>query len=193
MTAVLAVGYMPGQWEITGKLPEENTMLLKKVVSVRVNGRAKFMARQENRRLINFSSNNEDFDQEFLDMVEENVEGVNIVIHNLQSDSKITPILTELGERAEIKLAHFFGLLATQLEEEQGKLLVNACISAVIKNNGGDLEFVTARWDSRDSYWRFSSLYVIDKPYRRSLGSRVSCATGVHVLQANGNLILSRD
>ena len=86
------------------------TNLLKQIMTVKAAGAAKFVA-EDHLKSANVGWTGDNFKKLFLKKMEENVGDAAIAIDRLERASKDAPIMTELGARAEIKLAHFFGLL----------------------------------------------------------------------------------
>ena len=99
----------------------------------------------------------------FLKKVEENVGDATIVVHCLEKASLDAPIMAELGDRAEIQLAHFFGLLKVQSKGEEGALLVNGYANiAYIRGTDGNFWAVRAYWRSGCGDWDVRADSVVD-------------------------------
>ena len=99
-----------------------------------------------------------------------------IAIDRLERASKDAPIMTELGARAEIKLAHFFSLLEAQSKGREGDLAVDGSANiAYIIGNDGNFWAVIANWCSGHRYWSVEADSV-GAPHEWRAGHRVfSC------------------
>lgn len=94
--------------------------LLRKLKTVKVGGAEKFVMNDEALASANVGWTNRAFKTQFLGKVEESVEDAVIAAYCLEKRSPGGPIMTELGSRIEIKLVHFFGLLARQSGGRKG-------------------------------------------------------------------------
>jgi hypothetical protein len=106
------------------KASAHTTGLLKRIVTVTVSGVKKFVA-VDHIKAANVSYMGNDFKNFFLAKVEENVPEAKLVVSRLEGDALDAPILTALGDKAVVKLAHLFGLLNKQSKGEDGVLLTN--------------------------------------------------------------------
>jgi len=129
--------------------------LLMPVTKVSVTGSARFVANKAALKAANVGWTGSNFDQYFLNHVEENVGDVSLAIHRLEKASLDAPIRKELRpEREEITLTHFFALLREQSKGQAGPLLTNGYANiAYIKGNDGNLWAVLASWNSSYRYW----------------------------------------
>lgn len=121
---------------------------------IKVAGAKRFVARES------FTQENgfycwDNFKDNFLDKIEEDVTDTTLAIHSLKKASLDSLIRNELGpEREEITLTHFFNLLQKQSKGETGHLLVNGYANiAYIRDKNGNLWAVDAYWYSGDRYW----------------------------------------
>jgi len=138
---------------LRGELTVRESDLLRKLVTVPVKGAKKFVAK-DHIKSANVGYTGTNFDKLFLDLVEENVEDANLAGHSLGRKSLDAPIMAELGDRAKIKLAHFFGLVEKQSKGEAGTLLTNGCANiAYIEGIDGNLWVVGALWVSGYGVW----------------------------------------
>ena len=102
----------------------------------------------------NIGWTNDAFKRLFLNKVEANVPAAKLSVHCLEEDSLDSPILAELGDKAEIFLAYFFQLLEKQSKGQAGRLLTNGYANiAYIRDAEGILWAVDASWDVGDRYW----------------------------------------
>lgn len=128
--------------------------LLKQVAKISVSGVKRFCA-QDHLKQANVGWMGDNFKGLFLDKVEEDVGAGTIAVHCLEKTSLDAPIMAELGERAELQLAHFFELLKAQSKREEGNLLVNGYVNiAYIRGTDGNLWAMSARWRSGRGCWR---------------------------------------
>ncbi len=145
-----------GEWVV------KMSNLLKRVTTMAVNGTKKFVA-SEHLKEANVGLTGSNFDKLFLGKVEENVGDATIAVDRLEKASPDAPIMAELGGRAEIQLAHFFGPLKAQSRGEAGVLLVNGCANvAYIRGTDGDVWAVGAYWDSDYGCWYVGAYSVGD-------------------------------
>lgn len=149
--------------------------LLKQIATVSVSGAARFVA-EDHLKEANIGWMGDNFKKLFLKKTEENVGEAAIAVHRLERASKDAPIMTELGNRAEIKLAHFFSLLKAQSKGQEGALAVDGSANiAYIIGDDGNFWAVSASWDSGDRCWRVEALSV-GLPREWDAGHRVlSC------------------
>jgi len=137
--------------ELVLKMPD----LLKLVASkVQVSGAKRFVAKDELESANVGYTGSSNFDNFFLNKVEENVGEATLAVHKLEKNSVDAPIMTELGSRAEISLAHFFDLLKKQSKGQKGTLLVNRRANiAYIRGTDGNIWAVNASWNSYLGCW----------------------------------------
>ena len=154
------VPFQNGNEVVKPKEPEQP--LLRKLVSVRVEGAKRFVAK-DHLKEANVGWTGGNFDKLFLDLVEENVNDQNVAVHRLERKSKDAPIMAQLGEKARTSLCHFFGLLKDQSKGQEGYLLVNGSANiAYIIGNDGNFWAVLARWDSGRRFWYVNARSVED-------------------------------
>jgi len=139
----------------------EVTKLLKRVTSVNVGGFQRFVAK-DHLESANVGYTNDNFNQFFLNKVEENVGGITIAVHRLKRNSLDFPILSELSDHAKISLAYFFELLKKQSKGKPGPLLTNGCANIAYIMSDGKLWAVQARWVEVDRYWHVYARSVED-------------------------------
>lgn len=157
---------------LASELVTKEPNLLWQITTVSVSGTEKFVAK-EYLRTANIGYTGDNFDKLFLNKAEKNVEGVNVAIHRLEKDSLDVPILAELGNRAEISLAHLFQLIKKQSKREDGPLLTNGYANiAYIRGTDGNLWAVDACWYSGYGYWRVYA-YSVEYPNRWYAGRQV--------------------
>lgn len=128
-------------------------ILLKRVKAVRVAGAKRFVPKDELKSVnVGFTGGN--FNNLFLNQVEEDVENATLVVHRLERVSLDAPILTELGDRAATKLCWLFDLLKKQSKGEKGVLLTNGYANIIyVRDANGMLWAVRAFWNSDCGYW----------------------------------------
>lgn len=98
--------------------------LLKRVSTVSVRATNRFVA-SDHIQSANIGYMSDNFKRLFLNKVEENILDAELVVSELKKASLDAPIMTELGERKKIALAHFFELLEKQSKGQAGLLLTN--------------------------------------------------------------------
>ena len=149
--------------------------LFKRITTVPVSGAKRFVAKDQLQEA-NIGWTGGNFKRLFLEKVEENVGDAVIAMDRLEEDLLDAPIRAELGDRAKIQLAHFFGLLKAQAKGEEGALLVNGCANiAYIRGIDGNFWAVDARWHFGFGCWDVGARSVKD-PNRWSAGDHVlSC------------------
>ncbi|MEK7562094.1 MAG: hypothetical protein AAB509_00230 [Patescibacteria group bacterium] len=156
--------------EVTFKQPA----LLRKLASVQVDAVVRLVADEKTRKDANVGWTGDNFKKFFLGNVEEDVEAIIVAVHRLGQSSLDAPIMTELGDRAKIKIAHFFELLKKQSRGEDGVLLTNGYANvAYIKGSDGNVWAVRAYWGSYSSYWSVEA---------NSVGSPSMWVAGVQIL-----------
>ena len=149
--------------------------ILKLIAScIKVSGCKKFVADKVSLKAVNVGWTGDNFNQNFLGKVEEDIEDGMLAIHRLEKRALDAPIRQELGqEREEITLAHFLDLLARQSKGENGVLLVNGYANiAYIRDKNGKLWAVSASWYSGGRCWRVEARSV-ESPRGWLDGSRV--------------------
>ncbi len=153
--------------------------LLSFVTTLTVGGAKKFSAKKKfvvdtsddaEVKIYDLGSN---FMRIFGDLIEEDVEGVTLNVHNLNQASLDPDIMVELGaERRVIKLANFYEALRQQGHGQAGKLLTKgyAANIAYIIGNDDNVWAVDARW--RDDGWDVDANSVGD-PFWWDAGRQV--------------------
>ena len=134
--------------------------LLCKLTAIKVSGVMRFCV-QDHIQEANVGWTHDNFEGFFFKKVEENVDNATIAVHRLERMSLNTPIIAELGNRAEIQLAHFFELLKAQSKGERGVLLVNGSANiAYIRGADKKVWAVDAYWLSDYGCWRVGAIPV---------------------------------
>lgn len=156
--------------------PEQPIPLLTEIATVEVPAVAKFVAADHFKSGVAgikfwFGDN---FKNNFLDKVEENVPATTLAIHRLNRSSVDGPIRKELGpEREETALAYFYELIKSQPKGEEGKLPTDGTwIIAYIKDDKENLWAVRSYWRSLRREWSLDA-YSVGRPLGCSQGSRV--------------------
>ena len=118
----------------------------------------------------------ENFKRLFLRKVEEDVPKATLTVSKLTNASLDAPILTELGDRAESKLAWLFELIEKQSKGEDGILLTNGYANIFyVLDADGNLWAVYAYWYSDCRDWSVEA-YSVERPDRWNAGNQVfSC------------------
>ena len=157
------------------KVVVNQSNLLKRIAIVSARGATRFVA-EDHLKSANVGWTGDNFKKLFLKKTEENVGDAAIAIDRLERASKDAPIMTELGARAEIKLAHFFSLLEAQSKGREGDLAVDGSANiAYIIGNDGNFWAVIANWCSGHRYWSVEADSV-GAPHEWRAGHRVfSC------------------
>ena len=107
-----------------------------------------------------------------LGKIEQNVASAKIAVHTLLKASLDAPIMTELGARTEISLAHFWALIEAQGQGQAGSLLTNGYANiAYVKGVDGNVWAVVAYWNAGDGWSVFAS--SVECPFRWSEGYQV--------------------
>lgn len=146
--------------------------LLRKIVTVSVPGMEKFVA-EDHLKDANIAWRGSNFDKLFLRKVEKNIGELTVAVYCLEKDSLDAPILTQLGDYAEINLAHFFSLIEKQSKGESGPLLVKGYANiAYIRGIDNNRWVVCACWRSARGCW-FVGAYSVGGPDRWWVGGRV--------------------
>lgn len=130
--------------------------LLRQVSAVDVNAVERFVAKDQ-LLWANVSWTGKNFDCLFLDKVEIDVPAGEIAIHKPEKSSLDRFFITaELGEKAEIYLAHFFELLHKQAKREKGDppLTNGRAIIAYVCGVDGKLWTVYATWNDVYRNWQ---------------------------------------
>lgn len=148
--------------------------LLRRITEVAVSATKKFIAK-DHIKSVNVGYMNDNF-KLFLNKIEEDVPNAELVISELKKASLDAPIMTELGSKKRIFLAHFFELLEHQSKGQAGPLLTNGyAIVGYVQDDEGNFWAVDARWDSIYRCWCVYA-YSVDSPAEWRAGYRVlSC------------------
>ena len=146
--------------------------LLKRIATAQVAGAKKFVVKDELKSSnVGFTGGN--FDSLFLNLVEENVEGAKLAVHQLEKAALDAPILAELGDRAATKLCWLFDLLKKQGKGEKGVLLVNGYANVVyVRDANGTLWAVSADWSSHYGDWGVCA-FSVGRPSTWSEGRQI--------------------
>lgn len=168
------LGGMEGaQRFLRGELAVETARaLLRQIAVAEIGGTQRFVAK-DHLAEANVGWTSENFNRLFLELVEENGEGATLYVHCLERASLDASILAELGDRAKISLAHFFGALKKQSKGEPGPLLTNGYANiAYLTGSDGNLWAVDAYWDGVGRYWVVNA-YSVGNPSEWDAGSHV--------------------
>ena len=150
----------------------EKSGLLERVASIAVPAIQRFVA-ENCLKEANVGWTGSAFDRLFRHNVEEGVPESELVASQLKGASLDVPILTELGDKAEIPLAHMFHLLRQQAHREEGILLTNGYANIFyVRDRNGTLWAVSAFWFSVYRYWNVEA-YSVGSPDRWSGGYQV--------------------
>lgn len=142
---------------LRGEMIARELNLLRQINTVATSGAKKFVARDALKDA-NVGWTDGNFKKLFLDKVEEDVGDATIAVYRLNKDSLDAMIFAELGNRAEVKLVHFFELLKRQSKGENGALLRNGYPNvAYIKGNNGSVWAFFASWRSGLGCWFVSA------------------------------------
>lgn len=140
---------------------------------------AKFVA--HDRFTVNIAANlpvrigylGDNFKKHFLSKTEENVARAELTSFQLTKDSLDRDILAQLGDTAEISLAHLWYLLSLQPNGEPGFLLTNGYANIFyIRDASGILWAVRADWDAGYGHWGVEA-YSVSGPDGWSAGRQV--------------------
>jgi len=133
----------------------ERPGLLKRIAATTATGVQRFVCDDEALKVANIGWTGENFKRLFKGKVEENVPNTELVVNQLQRASLDTPILAELGDKVEVKLACLFGLLKKQANgQRDGVLLTNGGANIFyIRGTDNNLWAVPAYWGSAYRYW----------------------------------------
>jgi len=172
---------VPGILDRSLKVVVKKPDLLERVASIPVPSVHRFVAKDCLKKA-NVGWTGSNFDKLFRDNVEENVPEVTLAASRLKQSSLDAPILTELGDelgdRAEVSLAHVFDLLKRQAYGKPGVLLTNGYANIFyVRDKDKALWAVYAYWESVYRYWNVGA-YSIEDSVRRWF---------------NGRLVFSRD
>ena len=130
------------------------TPLLLKMETVQLPEVDEFVLTEEVLKKANVGYVGDNFKRLFFGIREENVGAGTIITHRLERNSLDAPILAELGDKARIHLAHFFGLLIKQSNGQSGFLLTDEGANiAYIIGNDGNFWVVCARWGPYNYNW----------------------------------------
>ncbi len=115
----------------------------------------------------------DNFKENFLNKKETDIAPATLRIQKLKNSSLDTPILAELGDKAETTMAHFWELLKQQGSGQKGNLLVNGYANiAYIRDENGVLWAVHARWSSGNVGWIVYAISV-ENPNKWNADSQV--------------------
>lgn len=157
---------------LVGELTIKEPDLLRRITTISVPGTKRFVAK-DHLKTANIGWAGDNFNKLFLKKAEENVKDLTIAVDRLEKNSLDASILAELGNRAEINLAHFFWLIEKQSKGENGPLLTNGYANiAYILGIDGNLWAVGVYWYSGRGYWRVGAVSVED-PVGWSTGCQV--------------------
>lgn len=135
-------------------------VVLRKIPTVPVSGSKRFVTK-DHIQSANIGWMGPNFREFFLDKIEENVGDTTIAIYRLEKASLDAPIRAQLGDRAKIKLCHFFALIEKQSKREDGPLLTHGYANvAYIEANDGKVWVVGAHWRSGDGFWHVEAFSV---------------------------------
>lgn len=144
----------------------------KRVSTVSVSATNQFIA-SDHIQSANIGWMNDNFEHLFLNKVEENVPAAELKISRLIKASPDALVMTELGEKKKIALAHFFQLLEKQANGQSGPLLINGYANiAYVPDEEGNFWAVSAYWFSYYRYWNVHANSV-DCPDEWDEGSQV--------------------
>lgn len=133
---------------------------LLRVAEVAVSATNRFVA-SDHIKAANVGWMSDNFKRLFLNKVEENIPDAELVVSELKKASLDAPIMTELGERKKIALAHFFELLEKQSKGQAGLLLTNGyAIIGYIQDEEENFWAVNAHWRSDYRYWDVYAISV---------------------------------
>jgi len=138
---------------ITESELEKNINRLKKLGMIKAKGSPNFKMNKEALNLANVHIG-ENFCRYFLGKTEKHVSNLNIRIYELQKNSQSNLILDDLGDRSEIELTHFIGLIKRQSNGEPGPLLTNHNQTvAFIKDKYKNLWILDTYYCSHNYIW----------------------------------------
>lgn len=142
----------------------ERHPLLKRIVTITVPAVQRFVCDDEVLKEANVLWTGDNFDCLFKGKVEENVPEQKLAVSRLERASLDAPILTELGDKAEVSLTYMFDLLKKQSKGEDGVLLTNGYANIFyVRGIDGNLWAVDARWSSGNRYWDVGA-YSVENP-----------------------------
>ena len=146
--------------------------LLKPVATVQVSSTPKFIA-SEHVQTANVGWMGDNFRRVFLNFVEENMSDATLAVSRIERNSLDAPILTELGDKAETKLAYLFQLMEKQSRGEEGMLLVNGYANIVyVEDEDNTVWAVHAHWYSDYGCW-YVDAYSVGDPSEWGAGYQV--------------------
>lgn len=112
------------------------------------------------------------FKEKMLGKVEHDISATTLTAQALTRDSLDAPILAELGDRAEIFLAHVWDLLTKQANGESGILLTNGYANIFyVRGTDGNLWAVSAHWHAGCG-WRVDA-HSVERPSGWYAGGQV--------------------
>lgn len=123
-----------------------------------------------------------DFGMRFVCMTENNIEASSLSAHTLLRAAPCSDVLAELGDRAEIPLAHIWELLCRQRHGEKDSILTSEMLLVdeitfntnvfFGRDKNGDLWAIFLDWKSFYKGWNIGVRRVED-PYPLREGSRI--------------------
>ncbi len=172
LVKMIGIENIPGILDGTLKTTIKQADLLKRIGTAEACGANKFVAK-DCLREANVGWTNEDFNRLFLNKVEENISEAKLTVSRLERASIDAQILTELGVKAEVLLAHVFDLLKKQAKGEDGVLLTNGYWNVFyVRGMDDNLWAVSARWHSGFRCWSVEA-YSVELPSRWNVGYQV--------------------
>lgn len=156
---------------LSGKLTVTLTVALKSILAllgtIAVPATKQFVAKdnfQVGKAGIGWLGDN--FKAWFLGKTEGPVEGSTLRYHKLTESSLDTPILAELGDKAETTLADLFHLLSLQANGQGGVLLANSYANIFyVRDASGELRAVHASWRAGSGGWGVGA-FAVASPFR---------------------------
>lgn len=146
--------------------------ILEYVATVKVSATNRFVA-SEHIQAANIGYVGDNFKRLFLNKIEEDVPAAELVISKLKKTSLNDPIMTELGEKKKVFLAHFIELLEKQSKGQSDPLIVNGYANIVyIQDEKGNFWAVGARWHVDCLGWIINASSVAT-PWGWDAGSQV--------------------
>jgi len=120
------------------------------------------------------------FGMRFVCMTENNIDASSLTAYTLLRATPCTDILAELGDRAEVPLAHVWELLRRQPHGEKETILINEMLlvddfcfnTFFVRDKDGDLWAISLEWKAFYEGWNIDALRA-DDPYPLLAGSRI--------------------
>lgn len=144
---------------------EATEKLLKLLTTFKVGRTEKFVARENFKKdtsakaKVRISFIWDDFKENFLDLIEENVSEVELKVHKLVKGSRDPEIIAELSENHKTFLAHVWNALLLQPNGEPGNLLTNGHANIFyVADKNGFVRAVRVRWF--DDGWHVGAFSV---------------------------------